>query len=60
MDTALHIATRKTLTTAERKAAGDKAEREADMAFVARMKKRGPAKPEDCIPWAEVKKDLGL
>ena len=42
-----------------RKAADEKAEREFDLAFLARRKKRrGPA-PKG-IPWEKVKKDLGL
>ena len=35
-------------------------ERQADRRFIEGMQRRGPSKPEDCIPWAEVKKDLGL
>ena len=42
-----------------RKAADEKAEREFDLAFLARQKKRrGPA-PKG-IPWEKVKKDLWL
>ena len=59
MDTILDIAARQGRTVAERKAAAEKAEREADLAFLAREKKRR-LKPVQGIPWAKVKKDLGL
>ena len=59
METLLHSAARKTMSAAERKALDEKAEREFDLAFLARQKKRrGPA-PKG-IPWEKVKKDLGL
>ena len=60
MDTTLDIAARRGKTPAERKAADDKAEREADLAFLARQKKRGPADPKDAIPWSVIKKRNGL
>ena len=59
METLLHSAARKTMSAADRKALDEKAEREFDLAFLARQKKRrGPA-PKG-IPWEKVKKDLGL
>lgn len=63
MDTALHIATRKTLTAAERKAAGEKAEREFDLAFLARIKKRKQPTAADYAKMTtheQLKKELGL
>lgn len=60
MDTILDIAARRGKTSAERKAADEKAEREADLAFLARQKKRGPTDPKDLIPWSAVKKRNGL
>ena len=63
METALHIATRKTLTAAERKAADDKAEREFDLTFLARMKKRKQPKAADYAKMTtheQLKKELGL
>ena len=42
-----------------RKAADEKAEREFDLAFLARQKKRRGQAPKG-IPWEKVKKDLGL
>ena len=42
-----------------RKAADEKAEREFDLAFLARQKKRRGPDPKG-IPWEIVKKDLGL
>lgn len=60
MDATLDIAARRGKTSSARKAAGDKAERQADLAFLARQKKRGPTDPKDSIPWSVVKKRNGL
>lgn len=60
MENVLGVATRKTLTAAERKAADAKAEREFDLAFLARQKKRKPHDPAKNISHAEMKKRLGL
>ena len=59
METLLHAAAHKTLSAAERKALDEKAEREFDLAFLARQKKRRGPVPKG-IPWEKVKKDLGL
>lgn len=59
MDTILDIASRRGSTSTERKATEAKAEREADLAFLAREKKRR-LNLVPGIPWAKVKKDLGL
>ena len=60
MKNILGVAARKTLTAAERKVADAKAEREFDLAFLARQKKRKPADPAKNISHAEMKKRLGL
>lgn len=60
METLLNIATRKTLTAAERKAADDKAERDFDKRVLARLKRRAPTNLADAVPWSKVKKNLGL
>ena len=59
METLLNIATRKTLTAAERKAADDKAERDFDKRVLARLKRRAPTNLADAVPWSKVKKNLG-
>ena len=59
MEALLKINMHKTLSAAERKAADEKAEREFDLAFLARQKKRRGPDPKG-IPWEIVKKDLGL
>ena len=59
METLLHTATRNTLSAAERKALDDKAEREFDLAFLARMKIRKPPDRTKNISHTEMKKRLG-
>jgi len=53
-------AARKTPAKFLQRVLDDWREAQADKRFVERMEKRGPIKPEDCIPWSQVKKDLGL
>ena len=60
METLLHSVARKTLSAAERKALDEKAEREFDLAFLARMKKRKPTDRSKNISHTEMKKRLGL
>ena len=60
METLLHAAAHKTLSAAERKALDEKAEREFDLAFLARMKKRKPPDRSKNISQTEIKKRLGL
>lgn len=60
METALHAVTRNPLSAAERKALDDKVEREFDLAFLARMKKRKAPDRSKNISQAEMKKRLGL
>ncbi len=60
METLLHIAERSTRTTAERKAAEQKAEREADAATLKRIKNRKPVDPSKLIKHEDLKKSLGL
>lgn len=60
MDAILDNAQGQLRTAAERKAAAEKAEREADLAFLARQKKRKPADPAKMISHVELKKSLGL
>ena len=60
MEDWLGIAARKTLTATERKVADAKAEREFDLAFLARQKKRKSADPAKNVSHGEMKKRLGL
>ncbi len=60
MEIVLHAATRNLLSIAERKAFDDKAEREFDLAFLARMKKSKTTNRSKNTSQAEMKKRLGL
>ena len=60
METLLHTAARKTLSATERKALDEKTEREFDLEFLARMKKRKPPDRSKNISHTEMKKRLGL